>query len=222
MEKLANSIALKVSTELKLDNDNKEIIAYGMFALINIVLSIVLIIIFGLIFHVTIEALIVCFVGSTLRKYSGGAHASSPSNCAMIGTIICIGQALLFLFLIGPVIAPGVVLLLGIWIFPLAYYLIYKLAPVDSPAKPIKSKEKRIRMKKSSIIVLSAYIIIVMANAAIYISSKNKSFLVYSLCIFGGVAWQAFTLTHLGHSTMNKIDAFFNHILKNIKRRELQ
>ena len=220
MEKLTNNIALKISTELKLDNDSKEKIAYGMFALINIVLSIILVIIFGLIFHVAIEALTVCFTGSILRKYSGGAHASSPSNCAIIGTIICIGQALLFL--IGPVIAPVTVLILGIGIFSLAYYLLYKLAPVDSPSKPIKSKEKRSRMKKGSIIVLSAYIIIVMINAIFFISSRDRRFLVYPLCIYGGVAWQVFTLTHQGNSTLNKIDSFLNHILRIIKRGEFQ
>lgn len=213
MEKLTNNIAGKVAAELKLDNDNEEIIAYGMFALIHMVLSVVLIIIFGLIFRVTIEAIIVCFAGTILRKYSGGAHASSPGKCAAIGTIICIGQALLFLFLIGPVITPGLLLYLGIGIFILSYYFIYKLAPVDSPAKPIRTKEKKARMKKGSIFVLSAYIIIVMINIAMYSYFGDKRFLVYSLCIYGGVAWQIFTLTTPGHNAMNKIDTFLNKIL---------
>jgi accessory gene regulator B len=213
MEKLTNNIAGKVATELKLDNDNEEIIAYGMFALIHMVLSVVLIIIFGLIFRVTIEAIIVCFAGTILRKYSGGAHASSPGKCAAIGTIICIGQALLFLFLIGPVITPGLLIYLGIGIFTLSYYFIYKLAPVDSPAKPIRTKEKKARMKKGSIFVLSAYIIIVMINIFIYIFIRDKRFMVYSLCIYGGVAWQIFTLTTPGHNAMNKIDTFLNKIL---------
>jgi accessory gene regulator B len=213
MEKLTTNIAGKVATELKLDNDNEEIIAYGMFALIHMVLSVVLIIIFGLIFRVTIEAIIVCFAGTILRKYSGGAHASSPGKCAAIGTIICIGQALLFLFLIGPVITPGLLIYLGIGIFTLSYYFIYKLAPVDSPAKPIRTKEKKARMKKGSIFVLSAYIIIVMINIFIYIFIRDKRFMVYSLCIYGGVAWQIFTLTTPGHNAMNKIDTFLNKIL---------
>lgn len=213
MEKFTQNIAVKISEELKLDNDNKEIIAYGMFALFHIALSIFLVIIFGLIFHVTVEALIVCFTGSILRKYSGGAHADSPGKCAAIGTAICIGQAIVFLFLIAPVITPGLLVLLGIGIFPLSYYLIYKLAPVDSPSKPIKKKEKKIRMKKGSIFVLSTYIMIVVINATIYIYTRDKRFLVYSLCVYGGVAWQIFTLTRTGHSTMNKMDVFLSQIL---------
>ena len=214
MEKLTNNIAGKVAAELNLDNDNKEVIAYGLFALMNMALSIILIIIFGMIFHVTMEALIVCFTGSILRKYSGGAHATSPGRCTAIGTIICIGQAILFLFLIGPVITPGLLLFLGIVIFTLAYYFIYKLAPVDSPSKPIRTKEKKIRMKKGSIFLLNVYVVIVGINIFMYIFLRDERFMVYSLCIYGGVAWQIFTLTTLGHSTANKIDTFLNEILK--------
>ena len=213
MEKLTNDIAKKLAAELKLDNNSREIIAYGMFALIHIALSIILVIVFGLIFHVTLEALIICFSGSILRKYSGGAHASSPGRCAAIGTFICVGQALLFLYLLGSVINLKLLLFLGIVIFVWSYYFVYKLAPVDSLAKPIKTKEKKIRMKKRSIFLLSTYIIIVVINVAIYILLRDTRFLIYSLCIYGGVAWQIFTLTRVGNIIMNKMDAFLNQIV---------
>lgn len=213
MEKLTNNIASKVAVELKLDSDSRDIIAYGMFALIHIVLSIIFVIVFGLIFRVTVEALIISFAGSILRKYSGGVHASSPGRCIGIGTIICIGQALLFFYLLGSVINLKLLLFLGIVIFTLSYYIIYKLAPVDSLAKPIKTKEKKIRMKKGAIFVLSVYIIIVVINTAIYTSFGDKRFLIYSLCIYGGTVWQIFTLTRVGHIIINSIDAFLNHTL---------
>lgn len=213
MEKLTNNIADRVSKELKLNNDNRDVIAYGIFAFMNIALSIILVIIFGLLFRVILEALIICFTGSLLRKYSGGAHASSPGRCVAIGTFICIGQALLFTFIIGPIITLSLFMFLGVGIFILAYYLIYKLAPVDNPAKPIKSREKKIRMKKGSIFVLSIYITIVVINTVSYMFFKEKRFLIYSLCIYGGIAWQIFTLTRVGHSIMNSIDAFLNHKL---------
>jgi accessory gene regulator B len=212
MERLTNSIADKIAGKLKLDKDNKEVIAYGLFAIMDIALSIFLVGIFGLIFHAAAEALIISFAGSILRKYSGGAHAGSPGRCIAIGTIICVGGALLFLHLIGPVITPGLLVLLGIIVFAWSYYLIFKLAPVDSPAKPIRTREKKIRMKKGSVFVLSTYLIIVGITAAIYIYYGNKVFLIYSLCIYGGTAWQIFTLTKLGHSAINKMDSFINQI----------
>lgn len=217
MEKLTNNIADKIAAELKLDNNSREVIAYGIFAIMNIAVSIIFVIIFGLLFRVMVEALIICFAGSLLRKYSGGAHASSPGTCVTIGTIICIGEALIFSFLIGPIITTNLLILIGIVVFTLSYYLIYKLAPVDSSAKPIKTEAKKIRMKKGSIFVLSIYIIITVVSVSIYIFFRDKKFLVYSLCLLGGVAWQTFTLTIVGHSAMNKIDTFLNQILKIIK-----
>ena len=80
MEKLSNNIANKVALELSLDDDNREVIAYGTFALIQMLFSIILVFLFGLLFHVAFEALIISFTGSILRKYSGGVHASSPWN----------------------------------------------------------------------------------------------------------------------------------------------
>lgn len=217
MERLTNSIAAKVVSELNLEKDNKEVIAYGIFAMIQIALSIILVIIFGFIFHVVIEALIICFAGSILRKYSGGAHAGSPGNCLFIGTVICVGLAILFLYLMSLFINMETILCLGIMIFTAAYYLIYKLAPVDSAAKPIKRVEKKIRMKKGSIFVLSIYLIITMINIAAYVYLRDRRFLVYSLCLYGGTGWQVFTLTKAGHITMNRIDFFFNQIQKIMK-----
>lgn len=220
MEKLTTNIAEKISSELRLDSDRKEIIAYGIFALLNMMFSIALVIIFGLILGVLIEALIVSFAGSILRKYSGGVHASSPRNCAVVGTFIVIGQALLISFIIIPFIKLKLVIFLGFTTFIWCYYKISKLAPVDSPSKPIKTQKKRERMKKGSILVLNAYLVLVVLNIIMYLLTHERRFLVFSLCIYGGTAWQTFTLTNRGHLTFMKIDAFLNQILSFIGRRE--
>lgn len=219
MERLTNNIAAKISEELKLDNDNREIIAYGIFAIVDIAFSILLVIIIGLIFHVTVEALIVCFTGSILRKYSGGAHAATPGKCAAITTVICIGLALILKFLLVNIITPIVLIILGIVIFTISYYLIYKLAPVDSPSKPIKKKEKKDRLKKGSFFVLSCYLLLILINTIIYFYTKNQSFLVYSSCVYGGTIWQVFTLTKVGHSTVHNMDMFLSQMLIYKKRR---
>lgn len=213
MEMLSNKIANIVSQELKLDKDNQEVIAYGTFAILQIIISIILVVIFGLIFNVTVESLIICLTTSVLRKYSGGAHSSSPYICTIIGTVICTAEAMIISFLIAPLVIPHIVIFLGIITFSVSYYLVFKLAPVDSPAKPIKTKKKIDRMKKGSNIVLSLYLLIFILNYFISLFFKESRFIVYSLCIFGGVSWQIFTLTKPGHFTLKKIDAFFYKIL---------
>lgn len=218
MENLSNSIANKVASELNMDNDEKEVIAYGAFALLQTFFSIFLVGIFGFVFHVAIESLIVLFTASIFRKYSGGAHASSPGNCTAIGVIICIGQALLLSFVVDIWINFKIALILELIVLIWSYYMIYKLAPVDNPSKRIKSEEKRKRMKKGSFVTLSIYFIIVVFIMILYFNIKKATLLVYALCIIGGIMWQIFTLTKSGHLILAKIDIFLKYLL-NIGRK---
>jgi len=211
MEKLSNNIANKIASELSLDKDNREVIAYGTFALMQMFLSIFLVFLFGLIFRVAFEALIISFSAAILRKYSGGVHASSPGICTFIGIIVCVGQAVLISLLISSVVNLKLIIILGVLIFIWSYYIIYKLAPVDSVAKPIVKEEKRKRMKKGSIILLSVYLIITVFFILFYISSGEKKFIFYALCLYSGILWQVFTLTASGHLIVGKVDTFLNH-----------
>lgn len=211
MEKLSNDLANKVASELSLDKDNREVIAYGTFALMQMLLSIILVFLFGSLFHVAFEALIISFTGSILRKYSGGVHASSPGICNFIGTIVCVGEAVLISLLMSSVVNLKLIIILGALTFIWSYYIIFKLAPVDSAAKPIVKEEKRKRMKKGSIILLSVYLIISVFFILLYISSGERKFLFYELCVYSGILWQAFTLTALGHLSVGKVDTFLNH-----------
>ncbi|NFT93109.1 accessory regulator AgrB [Clostridium botulinum] len=205
IEYICEKISNYVAEELNFDDDKKSIINYGIFAFIQIGICIVLVAIFGFVFNVTIEALIVSFTISILRKSSGGVHASSPERCVIIGTVASVGMAL---------IAKSInanfsfVILFGIIVFVWSYYILYKLAPVDSIAKPIKNIEKRKRLKKSSIIMLSTYLIIVIINILSYLAINNFVLLTYLLCIYMGLLWQIFSLTKSGHLILGKLNNF--------------
>ncbi|MFL0167325.1 accessory gene regulator ArgB-like protein [Candidatus Clostridium helianthi] len=198
-EKISNYIA----KELNFDDDKKSVINYGIFAFIQMGICIVLVIAFGLIFNVTIEALIVSFTISILRKSSGGVHSKSPERCAIIGTASSVGMALICKY-INDVTLSTVILSGGI-IFIWSYYIVYKLAPVDSVAKPIKSIERRNKFKKVSIKILSIYLIIIISNISCYMYLENFRLLTYSLCIYMGILWQVFSLTKSGHLILGKL-----------------
>ena len=211
MERLANNIASKVASELNLDKDSREVVVYGTFAILQSIISITLVIIFGLLFHVVTLALIISFSASILRKYSGGVHASSPERCLLIGVIVCVGQAILISRLVSSVVSLNLIIMLGIIIFIGSYYMIYRLAPVDSASKPIVKEEKRKRMKKRAIIILSVYLLIAISFIILYISTSGIKFLFYSLCLYSGIVWQVFTISAKGHLLVGKIDNFLNH-----------
>jgi len=214
MENLSNSIANKIASELNMDNDKKEVIAYGTFALLQTFLSIFLVLVVGHLFHVSVEAIIILFTASILRKYSGGVHASSPGRCTFIGVIICVGQAVLISNLANSFIDFNIAIIIMLVTFIWAYFMIYMLAPVDSSSKPIKKKEKRQKMKKGSLIILSVYFAITISTTILYVNFEKAIFLIYALCVSGGIVWQVFTLTKIGHLSLRKIDAFLNYIIK--------
>ncbi|MBU3101173.1 MULTISPECIES: accessory gene regulator ArgB-like protein [Clostridium] len=215
MEKLSNNIANKVVLELSLDNDNQEVIAYGTFALIQMFFSIILVFIFGSLFNVAFQALIISFTAAIFRKYSGGVHASSPGICNFIGTIVSVGQAILISLLLNFLVDFKLVIILEVVIFTWSYYIIYKLVPVDSASKPIVKQEKRNRMKKVSIILLSVYLAITVFLILLYISSGEKKLMFYVLCLYSGILWQTFTITSPGYLLVGKVDHFLYHIIKN-------
>ena len=202
IEKVCEKISGYIAQELNLDDDKKSVINYGIFAFIQMGICIALVIIFGLIFNVTAEALIISFTISMLRKSSGGVHASSPERCAVIGTVPSVSMALISKYIN---VSFSFVILVGSIIFIWSYYIVYKLAPVDSIAKPIKSIKKRKKLKKTSIMILNVYLVVVVINILCYLVMKNFSFLTYSLCIYMGLLWQIFSLTKSGYLILGKL-----------------
>ena len=204
---LSDRLAEKIAKEISLDDEKKDVIAYGIFGMLQIALSILLVVIFGILFNVAIEALIISFSIAILRKYSGGVHASTPNLCAIIGTLICIVGALVILKVQSTFYLS---LILGAIIFIISYYLIYKLAPVDSINKPIKNIKRRKDLKRKSIIILTIYLFIVMLLLFTYINLKSEKMITYCICIYLGIVWQVFSLTKIGHIVLGYLDFIFD------------
>ena len=218
IDSLSKGIANKIGIELNFDKDQVEVIAYGTFVFFQTLFSIIITIVFGFMFSVTKEALIVSFIGSIFRKSSGGVHASSPGRCTTIGTAVCVGAGILVKFMLIQISSLNIIIILGILAFTWSYYITYKLAPVDSSSKPIKKQENINRLKKKSIIILSVYLMIVLIILAIYVKTREKNLITYILCIYAGMAWQVFTLTRKGHLVVHKIDIFLSNIFKFLRR----
>ena len=170
IEQLCENISNYIAKELNLEQDRKSVVNYGIFAFIHMIICIVLIILFGIIFNVMIEALIISFTTSILRKSSGGVHASSPERCVVIGTISTIIMALISKNLN---LSCNLNILLGVFVFAFSYYIIYKLAPVDSISKPINNPNKISKLKKTSINITSIYLLISIINVVVYFFTEN-------------------------------------------------
>jgi accessory gene regulator B len=210
MERCSKAIAAKLALELGCDDDRRDVMAYGAFALIQMFISIGLVMIFGLVFDVVVEALIISFTASILRKYSGGVHASSPNTCTFLGIVVCVGFGLLIKLGLAPVIDVKAFLVAGALGFIWSFCMISRLAPVDTPNKPIKSEEKRERMRKGSYKAMVFYLLMILINLFFYEFLSSDVFFVYSICITFGVFWQVYTLTGSGHKLIEKVDLFLH------------
>lgn len=211
LDKASNDIAIKLKNELNLDNDNYEIVKYGLYAFFHMILSIIIIGIFGAIFGVFLESLIISFAVAILRKSSGGVHASTELNCIIVGVMISVIPSLILVNIEVNVINTVIFCALA---FSIVTFLIYKLAPVDTPNKPIKSQKKIKRLRRVSFITLGIYTILVFVSLYLGIKMESQNLLKYSLCISFGSLWQGLTLTKLGNIVLNIMDSLLINILK--------
>lgn len=213
IENISRAVAEKVSNELNYDNERKEVIQYGTYALIQTLISIISVLILGLIFNIALEALIFLFTASILRKYSGGAHSESSNVCTLLGIVIsiCIGFLIKSSFFVN--MNFQFIIFIGVVVFVFAYFIIFKYAPVDTPNKPIKTEKKKKRMKKGSLKILTIYLFIVLLSTILYYNSDVVFAKSVILSILFGIAWQCMTLTSLGNILLKTIDSFTNKIL---------
>ena len=206
---LSSKIATKIVMETDGDEERKSVIEYGIFAMIQTGIAIICTVIFGLLFNILVESLIVSFSISILRKCSGGVHATSPTRCTVIGTLICILISKLVIIIN---INSMYSMILGVIAFIISYYTVYKLAPVDSKNKPIKKLERRKKLKRKSINIINIYLIISIVFIIIYHFYNIHNVIIYFECLYLGMLWQVISLTKIGHLAVNKLDYLLNKI----------
>jgi len=214
LERISQKFAAKIGTSLELDDQRIEVLAYGAFNLLHALWSTFLVVLFGLIFKCLAEILIISTTAAVLRKYSGGAHATTPSRCAAIGVIVF---GMLSLAIKIPILysSPVAVAVCQIAVFSFAFYIMYKHCPVDSPNKPIKSEKKRRRFRRISFCLLGILVTAVTVLWGVYVYIRSVYILRIALCLAAGTAWQSFTLTFPGHIVMKNIDAILGKVRLN-------
>lgn len=217
VEKLSEVIAFEISKNITIDQEKREVIAYGAFVLIQTVLSIVTIAAFGVVFNVFFECIIISFAAAILRKFSGGAHANSAINCALIGMIIF---GVLALFVKNYVIKLEFIYLLLIILisFVISFYIMYKYCPVGTVTKPLKNENTRKRLKRKSIIFVLVLFIANIIFVLIYLNIKYTFLINIAICISVGVVWQSITLVSLGHNIIYFLDKVLGGTINLIRR----
>jgi accessory gene regulator B len=213
IERLCKSIICNIYNISDMDNNEKEIIEYGALILMLKLIGVLMVVIFSLIFGVLLEALVFYFTTCTLRKYSGGVHSNSSIRCITIGTFVSI-ICPMFINEVYIYSQLNLIILFTLMSLIFCYYTIFKLSPVDSPAKPILSMEFRKQLKGKSVLTMLIMSIILIMLITLYINYKHLILLKLSQCICLALLWQCFTLTTAGHIIMEKVDNILKYIIR--------
>jgi len=207
MEKLARRLANKIALSLALDSEREAVIAYGLIAILQVFVTILIVTLLGVIIGALVESLIVCFSVSLLRKYSGGAHAQTAEFCTAITAVYCTLTAALSKYIIVYIYHPIVMLIAVILLYACSLWVAYRYIPVDSPNKPIKSPVKIKRMRIISISILIFYA--ALSGLFLIFSRVRPETQSFGISLYFGISWQMFTLTPVGAVMLHKLNEIF-------------
>lgn len=181
---ISTKISKYLADELHYSDEQKIVLAFAVEGIILTISAFAAIMVLGFIIGAPWETFFAAVSGGLLRKFSGGAHCSTPLRCVITGAVLYSGIGLItkVLYSYG---GQNIYSLLGVLIFGgfcLALILLY--APVDSPAKPIISPSFRKKLRLGSILTVLVFIVI---NLMTYRTSIGFS-------ITGGLFIQSLTL----------------------------
>lgn len=211
IEKLSLNIASKLGSRLDKNQDEIEILNYGLFFLIHTTIAIIMTIIVGIIFNILPEIIIVSIVAALLKRYSGGVHSSTPNRCIASGLILS-----LIISFLGRSIAINFnalnLFILEIVILSTSFYIIYKKCPVGSKNKPLKKEATRRKLRIKALKLITLYFIIIIGLYIFYVI-KNIYFIKLMLAsITMGITLQVLAMTKLGDSLINLLEKVFDYI----------
>lgn len=196
---LTRPAATYLKEKLDLTPEEEEIALYGLQVILYPLIGFLSIILVSWLLRCLYTTLAATLTSAFLRLWSGGAHSRSPLTCTLLGAVVspALGKTSL-------VLAPrlesfhlSIIVILGSL---LSLFFVWRLAPVDSPAKPLLSWEYRRRMWRLSI--ASVFLIAVVQVALLAAAVAPALVLALSL----GLWWQTFTLTRAGHRFATFID----------------
>lgn len=196
---LTRPAAAYLKEKLNLTPEEEEIALYGLQVIIYPLISLLSISLVGWLLGCLYTTLAATLTAAFLRLWSGGAHSRSPLTCTLLGAVVspALGKTSLIL---TPHISPFNLFIIVILGSLLSLTFVWRLAPVDSPAKPLLSPEYRQRMRRLSI--TSVFFIAAVQIALLAAAGAPAVVLALSL----GLWWQTFTLTRAGHRFATLID----------------
>ncbi len=212
MERLANKLSEKIASQMKFDEDKKEVIAYGLTAIFQMIVIALVISVIGIIFGFFYESMIIFIGVGIIRKSTGGAHSRTMFGCLIFSilSIVLLSSLSRNVLNIQLDILQNIGISFVVFIF--CFIIFYIRVPVDSPNKPIVKPEKIKRLRRQSFTILIIFSLL--SVVFVLLTPLNSRFYSISVSIRLTMLWQLLTLTKFGGKLIYKIDSIFSKIEK--------
>lgn len=146
--------------------------------------------------------LIVALTIFVLRCFSGGAHSESPLGCIIL-SVLLIPLTAKGVVLSTPFFSLPFLLILIFFGFLLSLFLVWRLAPVDTPAKPVFSESHRRQLR---ILSLSTVGLVFFIQGGLSYFYPSPAAVMAILALAAGMLWQVFSLTGPGRRFFAVLD----------------
>jgi accessory gene regulator B len=184
---------------LDLTPDQEEIALFGLQTILYPVVTLIFVLLTGWALGCLPTTAAALLTLITLRHFSHGAHSGTPLTCTLVSIIVLPLLGKLAAITAPYLTLPGL-LVLTVAGFALSLVIVWRLAPADSPAKPVTSPAIRRRLRLASVIVACAA-----AAVQIALLLSSRAFEI-ALAMGLGLWWQAFALTGAGHQFATLLD----------------
>lgn len=159
INRLSSCIVEGLLRKKHINSDESDMFEYGLFQIFSYVFFAIVTLFCGGVFKCIIESLIFYVAFQFVRKYAGGYHAKTETQCEILSSImilVCVGLIKIskYYALYIQVLSMTVI----------AYLIICFLSPIDTPNKPLTNTEYK-HFRKISIFISSMLLVIVIVSS---------------------------------------------------------
>lgn len=190
---LAVRLASTLSAELKMARP-QAVMAYGLEIVIGALVKLACFVALPMVLGILPQVAAALLAGSAFRLAAGGAHCTAFYRCLASSLAVFCGLGFLARYL-GSYSLPVEKIVTGTAL--LSFFVALRLAPADTPAKPITSPVYRKRLKIISLAVVFTY-----AAVTLFASLPDGIVLAASF----GLLTQVFTITPVGYRLIDMVD----------------
>lgn len=172
---LSNYIAIRIKNNLYINDNETEVIAYGLFSIFSKIIYAIICGIFSILFNCAIEGVFFYTSFLFIKKYSGGFHSKTEIRCFFLSTI----SIFLSVFLASLSKKAPTIGLILVAISFVSYFIIYFFSPVPAKEKPLTLKES----KNYSIKARVRLLIVFAVNVLLIVITIQKSFIAINIAV---------------------------------------